>query len=455
MFGPSAQRPRGKLILGFRMEWLQPFQEAFRAATLGFEPMALGPLERAGIVEAIEGPAKAPWLRGRYGLGIANEAGQSPLAEVVATNLQADAGSAVAPTLQVLLGAMWDEAQRLRPTRPCFDRQLYERLRKGGILLRDFLDQQLNALGDTHPEAAESGFALDLLEYHTTPLGTAEGHSREELTKRYPHRIGDMESVLDRLKELYLLIESPESPGATRFAHDTLGPMVRVRFAQSLSPALRGRRILEKRDVEWYDGNVGLALNQTDLAIVEQALSGMRTLTKDEHRLLDASRAAEKQRQADEAERNARVPRRYKRGLTRKQRPKRPPNRSLTRKQRPKRPPNRGLTRKQRPKRPPNRSLTRKQRPKRPPNRGLTRKQRPKRPPNRGLTRKQRPKRPPNNGSRIRRLSIRNWSAFWPGWRPWSLSQSVLASMPRSSEAGRRNNRGSRTLKDWPPSRWS
>ena len=55
--------------------------------------------------------------------------------------------------------------------------------------------------------------------------------------------------------------------------------------------------------MEWYDGNVGLALDQTDLAIVEQALSGMRTLTKDEHRLLDASRAAEKQRQADETER--------------------------------------------------------------------------------------------------------------------------------------------------------
>jgi len=51
VFGSSAQRPRGKLILGFRMEWLQPFQEAFRAATLGFEPMALGPLERAGIVD--------------------------------------------------------------------------------------------------------------------------------------------------------------------------------------------------------------------------------------------------------------------------------------------------------------------------------------------------------------------------------------------------------------------
>jgi WD40 repeat protein len=303
VFGTSAQRPRGKLILGFRMEWLQPFQEAFRAATLGFEPMALGPLERAGIVEAIEGPAKAPWLRGRYSLEIANEPRQSSLAEVVAADLQADAGSAVAPTLQVLLGALWDEAKRVRSARPCFDRPLYARLRKAGILLRDFLEQQLKALAETHPESAESGFAIDLLEYHTTPLGTAEGHSRDDLAKRYPHRSRDMESVLDRLKELYLLIESPESPGGTRLAHDTLAPLVRVRVAQSLAPALRGRRILEKRVVEWHDGKQGPVLDRADLAIVEQALIGMRTLTDDENRLLDASRAVEAQRQSDDIER--------------------------------------------------------------------------------------------------------------------------------------------------------
>jgi len=296
VFGPSSQRPRGKLILGFRMEWLQPFQEAFRAATLGFEPMALGPLERAGIVEAIEGPAKAPWLRGRYGLEIASEEGQSPLAEVVAVDLQADAGSAVAPTLQVLLGVMWDEAKRLRAARPCFDRPLYERLRKAGILLRDFLDHQIKALGKTHPEAAESGFALDLLEYHTTPLGTASKRSAVELAQAYGHTGPLLPPLLQRCTDLYLLTDlgrrgEGETP-ARRLAHDTLAPLVRERYDRSDLLAQRARRILRSRLPEWERGREGTPLEEHDLAVVERAEAVMRARSGDELRLVEASRRA-------------------------------------------------------------------------------------------------------------------------------------------------------------------
>ncbi|HEX8202233.1 MAG TPA: CHAT domain-containing protein, partial [Isosphaeraceae bacterium] len=299
LFGPATRRPAGKLILGFRMEWLQPFEHALREATLGYEPMALGPLDRSGIVEAIEEPARAPHLRGRYGLTIADEEGQPRLGELIADDLQADAGSAVAPTLQVLLGKMWDEARKSHPNGPRFDRPLYDRLRREGVLLDDFLVQQVQALHATHPDAVDSGFYLDLLEYHATALGTAETRSRDDLRVRYPHRVDALEPVLNRLKELYLLIEAPEAAGSTRLAHDTLAPLVRERYRQSLSPALRGRRILEKRAVEWHDGKEGAVLDRADLMIVEQALTGMRALTDDERRLLDASRAAERQRQAD------------------------------------------------------------------------------------------------------------------------------------------------------------
>ena len=59
--GPDAAlRPRGKLILGFRNEWLDRVQQTFTAAKLGWEPMPLKPLDEAGIVEAIEGPAPTP-----------------------------------------------------------------------------------------------------------------------------------------------------------------------------------------------------------------------------------------------------------------------------------------------------------------------------------------------------------------------------------------------------------
>ena len=45
--GPDpSRRPRGKLILSFRSEWLDRFEQAFNAVKLGWEPMPLKPLER-------------------------------------------------------------------------------------------------------------------------------------------------------------------------------------------------------------------------------------------------------------------------------------------------------------------------------------------------------------------------------------------------------------------------
>ena len=84
-------------------------------------------------------------------------------------------------------------------------------MRREGVLLDDFLVQQVQALHATHPDAVDSGFYLDLLEYHTTALGTAEIRTRDDLRMRYPYRVAELEPVLNRLKELYLLIEAPEA----------------------------------------------------------------------------------------------------------------------------------------------------------------------------------------------------------------------------------------------------
>src|SRR5208337_1973346 len=100
-----ARRPRGKLIVSFRNEWLDRFEQAFNAVKLGWEPMPLKPLEPAGIIEAIEGPAHDPTLKRRYELTVADG-----LAPTIAEDLVIDAGSALAPTLQVLLTNMWKGA---------------------------------------------------------------------------------------------------------------------------------------------------------------------------------------------------------------------------------------------------------------------------------------------------------------------------------------------------------
>ena len=67
--------------------------------------MPLKPLEPAGIIEAIEGPALDPTLKRRYELTVADG-----LAPTIAEDLVIDAGSALAPTLQVLLTNMWKGA---------------------------------------------------------------------------------------------------------------------------------------------------------------------------------------------------------------------------------------------------------------------------------------------------------------------------------------------------------
>ena len=295
-----ARRPRGKLILGFRNDWLDRFQQAFNRIKLGWEPMPLKPLDHDGVVEAIEGPARDPALKRHYQLTIA-----PGLAPVIANDLLGDTGSALAPTLQFLLTKMWTRANVTDG--PSFDQDLYRALQHEGYQLGDMLQEGLKAVSE---EIRESGLALDVLEFHTTEFDTAARRSRAELDERYPHRKQELDNLLRTLEEKYLLIETegraePSAPrvAATRLAHDTLAPVVRREFQESTAPGQRARRLLENRAREWKDGKTGHPLDAADLATVEAGAEGMRAWTEDEGRLVDASRQAESRRQAEEAER--------------------------------------------------------------------------------------------------------------------------------------------------------
>jgi WD40 repeat protein len=296
-FANTAQRPRGRMILSFRTEWLAAFEQACQQAHLWFVSVALGPLDGAGVTEAVEGPSRVPLLQLQYRLSV-----ETGLGKIIADNLLADAGSAVAPTLQVLLTQMWEQAHAADPRSPRFDRTRYETLRKQGVLLGDFLDQQLAALEREHGEPVRSGLVLDLLEYHTTALGTAEQCHRESLELRYAHRRELLPELLGSCTSRYLLVEGTGPGSSTRLAHDTLGSLVQERFKTSLRPGQRARRILENRATDWKDGQVGAVLDRADLSTVERGLSGMRAPTADELRLLDASRMAEQRRRDEDAE---------------------------------------------------------------------------------------------------------------------------------------------------------
>jgi len=300
--GPDpARRPRGKLIVSFRNEWLDRFEQAFNTVKLGWEPMPLKPLEPAGIIEAIEGPSQDPTLKRRYELTVAEG-----LAATIAGDLVIDAGSALAPTLQVLLTNMWKGAGGKGGR---FDQDLYNRLRDEGYLLRDVLEEGLKAVRQWqwHEDVESSGLALDVLVYHVTEFDTAAQRTRAELAARYPHRAEVLPGLLEKLKDGYLLIEAdarsePSAPPvpATRLAHDTLAPLVNARSRSSMAPGQRARRLLENRAPEWQDGKTGSVLDATDLASVEVGAAGMRAWTADETRLVEASRREEEQRRARE-----------------------------------------------------------------------------------------------------------------------------------------------------------
>ena len=297
-------RPHGKLVLGFRMEWLAVIERRLSEARLPRAKMFLEPLDRRGIIEAVRGPGRLTAPPGRevarpvissrievqYRLEIADD-----LPGLIADDLLHDRDSLVAPTLQILLSAMWEKARETDAASPRFDRTLYEDLRRKGILLGDFLHRQLTNLrlearrGRLGPGPRPAGVL-----HHTPRLGV--GAQRGELAQAYGHIGPDLPALLQRCNDLYLLTDlgrggECETP-VMRLAHDTLAPLVRERYDRSDLPAQRARRILRSRLPEWERGREGAALEEHDLAVVERAEGVMRARSGDELRLVEASRRA-------------------------------------------------------------------------------------------------------------------------------------------------------------------
>jgi hypothetical protein len=291
IFADGEGRPRGKLILGFRKEWVAEVEGVFAARHLARTIVFLKRLERRGVIEAVRLNAA---VRAHFHLDLEPE-----LVEVVATELLSDPGSAVAPALQVLLSTMYQEARKQNRDNPRLTLALYRRLKERGLLLGDFLNQQLTAIEAAVPGAVASGLVLDILAQHTTDMGTAGQCLAEELRQLYAHTRTVAERAVAACKDHYLLVrgevEGTPEADATRLAHDTLADLVRSRCEQSDWPGQRARRILDNRKEEWEGGKTGAPLDEADLKLVEQGQNGTRAWDKDETRLVAAS---QKQRDA-------------------------------------------------------------------------------------------------------------------------------------------------------------
>ncbi|MEZ5944069.1 MAG: CHAT domain-containing protein [Planctomycetaceae bacterium] len=296
IFGDASRRPKGRIVLGFRKEWFAEIDEHFSNVRLPYERDFIERLDRRGIIEAIRGPADDDRLRKHYRLTI-----EDGLADTIADDLLADPNTPVAPTLQILLTRMWAEAVRRSPRNPKFDKNLYHTLQRAGILLDKFLEQQIRFIQQQHPGIVESGFLLDLLGHHTTPLGTSAEHPVEMLKSLYPHQVDDglMSRTLALCQESYLITISGEGDSlenqSARLVHDTLAPIVRAKLDESNFPGQRARRILDNRILDWLDGKEGAPLDAIDLQIVEEGQLGTRAWNQDEQRLIKKSQGLREQ----------------------------------------------------------------------------------------------------------------------------------------------------------------
>ena len=309
IFAIQENRPRGRLILSFRKEWLAEVLRLVDAEALPRFRVEVTHLGRDAIAEIVAGPQSSERLKRHYSLEVTPE-----LPGIVADDLLEDPGAAIAPALQILLTKMWALAARGHDAEPPrFTVELYQQLKRKGILLDDFLEEQLSELADWRRELVESGLALDLLAHHTTPMSTAETRQAAEVVELYGGR-QDVIELLQQCMDRYLLTGTARmrqrelvgdsgnrlDQGTTRLAHDTLAPLVRRRFEDSDLPGQRARHVLEHRAPEWADDKEGPPLDEVDLTLVEQGADGMRAWTADEKRLVESSQKDRERRRRQE-----------------------------------------------------------------------------------------------------------------------------------------------------------
>jgi hypothetical protein len=297
IFGYPKQRPLGKIILSYRKEYHPEINEACKNFTIPREETFLKALSRKDIAEVIIGLTRTERLQRRYRLDV-----EETLPIVIADDLLEDKDSPIAPVLQILLTKMWKLSEEENEEHH-FTVQHYQALRTQGILMDDFFREQMELVDLKYPELVASGLALDILDNHTTKMGTADTRNFNELRERYSDRQEEIDKLLKEFKRLYLLTDIGNK--LTGLAHDTLAPLVQDEFRHSAKPGQRAALILENKVIA-YNQEPETVIDIDDLKIVESGVGGMRLWTMQEQELIDKSRERKAKLLADE-KRNKRL----------------------------------------------------------------------------------------------------------------------------------------------------
>lgn len=275
----------GRVVLSFRKEWLPEVEDGLRAHGLRWERFLLGPLDRAGVKDTLEGLVADPRLAEWWGLEL-----EPGLTDRLADAVLTGAEDAVAPVLQVALTRMWERtdarARASGSTRHRFTREVWEEVVAEGLGLPRFLDQQFRALHTAHPEATRGGLDLEVLAQHITPAGSGARRTDEELAAAFVDGPRAVE-LARALQDLWLL--TGDGPGARRLAHDSLAGVVAQARAGSTAPAQAMARRIEALVPYWREGREGPLLSREDLRLYRHARPFLRVLDADEARLVEAT----------------------------------------------------------------------------------------------------------------------------------------------------------------------
>ncbi len=295
IFSSPALRPKGRMILSYRKEYHAEIEARLRTFLLPRSTVFLETLTRRDILDIFRGVTQTPALQMRYHLTVDEE-----LPVMIADHLLEDTDSPVAPVLQIVLTKLWNVACHENAEAPRFTVAQYQQLKKDGIGMREFFEQQMKELRHWQQEIVDSGLALDVLHFHTSSLGAADNRTLEALRQNYEHRQEIINALVAKCKELYLLTDARQAQEATSLTHDTLASEVIRQYHASDKPGQRALRLLSNKIREIRGPDDQVWLDEMDLQIVEQGLAGMRGLSDIEKKLLDLSR---RRRQALERER--------------------------------------------------------------------------------------------------------------------------------------------------------
>ena len=294
----------GQLLLAYRKEYHVDIEKQLKERHLAYSPLYLEPLNRNGIIEAVQGMAKHKITQKyyRYSVEGLEDGSENDLASIIADDLlenknlktddlQEDQNSPIAPLLQIHLSNLWKKVKEKDSAH--FTVADYQSV--GQINLDDFFKEQILSIKLSNATVITSGLALEILQEHTTGFGTAKSCKSADIENNYQH-CGDINTLQQQLIDNYLL--SKNKKDASILAHDTLGVIVLSNYANSDRPAQRTRRILNNKTTNIdTDETINNVLDEHDLSEVEAGLKSIRKLSTTETQLLTQSRKAREQRE--------------------------------------------------------------------------------------------------------------------------------------------------------------